>query len=154
MLASKHSVEVHKGGAMAAEREATVREIMTKGPITLESNDVLDLADDIIDLGRIRHLPILEKGRVVGVLSQRDLFHSALAKVLGFKPREKKRVLRTIQIREVMSRPVIAVSPDTPVKVAAHLMLAKKIGCLPVVEGEGLVGVVTETDVLRHFVEH
>lgn len=136
---------------MGTQTDATVREVMMKGPVTLEADDVLDLADDIMELGRIRHLPILERGRVVGVLSQRDLFHSALVKVLGFKHREKKDLMRAVQVRDVMSRPVVTVSPEAPVKEAARLMTEKKIGCLPVVEGESLVGLVTETDILSYF---
>ncbi|MBI4487753.1 MAG: CBS domain-containing protein [Deltaproteobacteria bacterium] len=139
---------------MTSKKEVTVKEIMAKGPVTLECDDILDVADDIMTLGRIRHLPILERGRVVGVLSQRDLFHSALVKVLGFKQREQKDLMRTVRVREVMSRPVITISPDAAVKEAARLMMKEKIGCLPVVEGEKFVGVVTETDILRYVVEH
>ncbi len=133
--------------------EVTVGEIMVREPVTLECNDILDVADDIMLLGRIRHLPVLEGGRVVGVLSQRDLFHSALVKVLGFKQREQKDLMRTVRVREVMSQPVITISPDAPVKQAARLMMEKKIGCLAVVENEKFVGVVTETDILRYVVE-
>ena len=139
---------------MAPERVETVREIMMKGPVTLECDDILDIADDVMELGRIRHLPILENGRVVGVLSQRDLFHSALVRILGFKHREQKDLMGTIQVREVMSHPVITILPNESAKNAARLMMEKKIGCLPVVEGETLVGLVTETDLLRYFVEH
>lgn len=138
---------------MATATAVTVREIMTKGPVTLECDDVLDLADDVMELGRIRHLPILERGRVVGILSQRDLFRSALAKAMGFKRGEQKHLMRSLQVREVMSRPVVTISPDAPVKEAARLMMEKKIGCLAVVEGESLVGLVTETDILRCFAE-
>lgn len=138
---------------MAPAIAVTVREIMTKTPVTLESDDILDLADDVMELGRIRHLPILECGRVVGVLSQRDLFHSALVKVLGFKQREQKDLMRTIQVRGVMSQPVVTILADASVKEAARLMVEKKIGCLPVVEGGSLIGLVTETDILRHFAE-
>jgi len=139
---------------MAPERVATVREIMMKGPVTLECDDILDVADDVMELGRVRHLPVQENGRVVGVLSQRDLFHSALVKVLGFKHREQKDLMRTIRVRDVMSHPVITILPNESVKNAARLMMEKQIGCLPVVEGESLVGLVTETDILRYFVEH
>ena len=139
---------------MTSKREVAVREIMVKEPVTLECDDVLDVADDIMTLGRIRHLPVLEKERVVGVLSQRDLYHSALVKVLGFKHREQKDLMRTVRVREVMSKPVIVISPDDPVREAARLMMEKKIGCLPVVERERFVGVVTETDILRYVVEN
>jgi len=139
---------------MTLEKDVRVEDIMTKAPVTLECDDVLDVADDIMTLSRIRHLPILEKGRVVGVLSQRDLFHSALVKVLGFRQSEQKDLMRTIRVSEVMSKPVITISSGAPVKEAARRMMEKKIGCLPVVEGENFVGVVTETDILRYVVEH
>lgn len=139
---------------MNANKQLTVSDIMMKNPVTLECDDILDVADDIMTLGRIRHLPILERGRVAGVLSQRDLFHSALVKLLGFEHREQKDLMRTIRVRDVMSYPVITIAPDAPVKQAARLMMEKKIGCLPVVRGEKFVGVVTETDILRYVVQH
>lgn len=139
---------------MASEKQVTVRTIMAKDAVTLECDDILDVADDIMALGRIRHLPVLDQGRVIGVLSQRDLFHSALVKVLGFEHREQKDLMRTIRVREVMSKPVVTISPAAAVKEAARLMMEKKIGCLPVVEEGSFVGVVTETDILRYLVEH
>jgi CBS domain-containing membrane protein len=130
--------------------DATVKDLMTKEVSTLGRNDTLDLADDIMTLERIRHLPVLDEGRVVGVVSQRDLFRSALAAALGYGEKAQKRLLRTIRVKEVMSEPAITVSPEAPVKEATRLMLERKIGCLPVVEGHSLVGIVTETDVLRY----
>jgi CBS domain-containing protein len=132
-------------------KDISVRDIMIKEPVTLEQNDILDLASDIMNLGRIRHLPILEKGKVVGVLSQRNLFHSALVTALGLDVKESRNLLKAIRVREVMSAPVITVSPDTGVKEAARIMAEKKIGCLPVMENESLVGLVTESDILRYF---
>lgn len=135
---------------MGSDEVVKVRDIMMKGPVTLEANDVLDLADDVMSLGRIRHIPILAGQRVVGVLSQRDLFYSALVKALGVRHREQKDLMKTLRVSEVMSQPVITISSDATVKQAARLMAEKKIGCLPVVEGEELVGLVTETDMLRY----
>jgi CBS domain-containing protein len=135
---------------MGSDEVVKVRDIMMKGPVTLEANDVLDLADDVMSLGRIRHIPILAGQRVVGVLSQRDLFYSALVKALGVRHREQKDLMKTLRVSEVMSQPVITIPPDATVKQAARLMAEKKIGCLPVVEGEELVGLVTETDMLRY----
>jgi CBS domain-containing protein len=130
--------------------DTTVKDIMTKEVSTLGRNDTLDFADDIMTLERIRHLPVLDEGRVVGVVSQRDLFRSALAAALGYGEKAQKRLLRTIRVKEVMSEPAITVSPEAPVKEATRLMLDRKIGCLPVVDGHSLVGIVTETDVLRY----
>ena len=132
--------------------DATVKEIMTTDVSTLGRNDTLDLADDMMTLERIRHLPVLDEGRVVGVVSQRDLFRSALAAALGYGENAQKRLLRTIRVKEVMSEPPMTVSPEATAKEAIRLMLEHKIGCLPVVEGHTLVGMVTETDILRYVV--
>jgi CBS domain-containing protein len=139
---------------MASDHPSTVRDIMMKGPVTLRHDDILDLADDVMNLGRVRHLPIVEGERVVGILSQRDLFRSALAGILGWEHKTRKTLLKSVKIEEVMSAPVTTVSPGTSVKEAARIMMEKKIGCLPVVENNALVGLLTETDMLRYVVEH
>jgi CBS domain-containing protein len=126
-----------------------VREIMTRDVKTLGVNDTLDVARDIMTLGRIRHLPILDDGKVVGVVTQRDLFSAGLAAALGYGSRTQATLLKTVRVKEVMSKPAVTVSPETSVKEAAQLMMERKIGCLPVVEGETLLGLVTETDMLR-----
>ena len=64
--------------------DLTVRDIMAKNPATLGRNDTLNIADDVMSLGRIRHMPIVDEGSVVGIISQRDLFRSALVKALGY----------------------------------------------------------------------
>jgi CBS domain-containing protein len=132
-----------------SERELMVRELMVTPVSTLRRNDTLDLADDLMSLGRIRHLPVLDEGRVVGVVSQRDLFRSALAVALGYGERAQKTLLKTLPVKEVMSEPAITIAPDATIQEATRLMLEHKIGCLPVVEGHTLVGIVTETDLLR-----
>lgn len=139
---------------MKSASKITVRDIMTSDPHILEAGDVLDLADDLMTMARIRHIPVLERGKVVGVLSQRDLFYSALVKAMGFGQREQKDLMKTIRAREVMSQPVVTIAPDVSVKEAARLMAENKIGCLPVVEGQRFIGLVTETDMLRHLASH
>jgi CBS domain-containing membrane protein len=132
--------------------DAKVKDLMATEVSTLGRNDTLDLADNVMTLGRIRHLPVLEEGRVVGVVSQRDLFRSALAVALGYGERAQKTLLKTLRVKEVMSEPAITISPEATIKEAARLMVEHKIGCLPVVEGSTLVGIVTETDILRAIV--
>jgi CBS domain-containing membrane protein len=129
-----------------------VKEMMTKEVFTLGCHHALTLADDIMSLERIRHLPVLEEGRVVGVVSQRDLFRAALAVALGYQQRAHRMLRRTMKVTEVMSAPAITVSPEAMVKEAARVMMEQKIGCLPVVEGHSLVGIITETDILRYVV--
>ncbi len=131
-------------------KASQVKDIMAKDPVTLDAEDILDLASDIMNLGRIRHIPILDKGKLVGVLSQRNLFHSALITALGLGPKESRELLKAIPIRRAMTAPVVTVAPDMGVKEAARIMSEKKIGCLPVTENEKLVGLVTESDILRY----
>lgn len=134
--------------------DLTVRDIMAKNPATLGRNDTLNIADDVMSLSRIRHMPIVDEGSVVGIISQRDLFRSALVKALGYGSKTHKVLTKTIKLKEIMTVNVITISPDATVKEAARVMMEKKIGCLPVLEGENLVGIVTETDILRYVVEH
>jgi len=131
-------------------KDGVVREIMMGSPVTLKSDDTLDLANDVISLGRIRHIPIVESGKLVGVLSDRDLIGTAASQIFGLKQRAKSAWLKTTLIKSVMKKRVITVEPDTSIKDAAHLMAERKIGCLPVVSEGTLVGLVTTTGVLRY----
>ncbi|HEX9142842.1 MAG TPA: CBS domain-containing protein [Candidatus Binatia bacterium] len=139
---------------MKSGEQTKVEDIMTRNPHTLQVDDVLDLADDLMSMARIRHIPILERGKLIGIVSQRDLFFSALVQTLGLRQREQKDLMKTIRAREVMTRPVITISPGTSVKEAARLMAENKIGCLPVVKDKEFVGIVTETDILDYVATH
>ena len=137
----------------AAQRpadEVRVRDIMTTDPRTIDRNQTLDVADALISGLRVRHLPVVEGARVVGVLSQRDLFQAALASTLGYGEIGRARVLKTIAVKEIMSEPPITVDAGAAVGEAARIILSKKIGCLPVLHRGSLVGLVTESDLIRH----
>ncbi len=139
--------------AQASKTAVTVRDVMAQNPLTLDRNETLDLAESIMNLGRIRHMPVVDDGRVIGILSQRDLFRSALLTALGFGRKTTTALIKTIKIKEVMTEDVITIAPETTIKDAARIMIDKKIGCLPVVENEKLIGLLTETDILRYVVE-
>ena len=146
----KIETEKEKGAPVA---EKTVRDIMETKVITLGRNDSLDIVKDIMTQDRIRHFPVVEEGQLVGVVSQRDLFHASLGSVMKYGEKAQRAYLATIRAKEVMSHPPTTISPDAPIKEAARQMVEKKIGCLPVVEAEKLVGLVTETDILRDVAE-
>ncbi|MCC7485008.1 MAG: CBS domain-containing protein [Burkholderiales bacterium] len=127
-----------------------VKDVMQRDVKSVRRNDQLALADSLMKNERIRHLPVLdEDGLVCAVLSQRDLFRGALLRALGYGGRAEESMLRQIAVKEAMSPEVHITTPDTPVAEAARVMIERKVGCLPVVEGEKLVGIVTETDLVR-----
>jgi CBS domain-containing protein len=128
-----------------------VRDVMTRDALTLDASDNLDLADDLMRLGRIRHMPIVAEGRLVGILSQRDLFRAAISSVLRFRTSTEREWLAKIAIREVMTQQVFTVEPVTPLRQAVETMLEKRIGCLPVLEDGALVGLLSESDCLRYL---
>jgi len=131
-------------------KAGVVREIMMGSPVTLKPDETLDLANDVISLGRIRHIPIVEDGRLVGLLSERDMMGATTTTIFGLKRKSKSALLRSVLIKDVMKKKVVTVKPDTLIKDAAHLMKEKKIGCVPVVDEGALVGLVTTTDILRY----
>ena len=125
-----------------------VADIMTRKVTTLDRNDSLEVANDLMGLARIRHLPVVEDGRVLGVVSERDVLRSALASALGYGEKARKTLLRSVLVKEVMSEPAVTIAPSADLDEAIHTMLDRKIGCLPVVADGVLVGLLSESDVL------
>ncbi len=124
-----------------------VADIMTSDVTTLKRNEKLTLADDLMNLGRIRHLPVLDDdGVLVGIISQRDLFRGALAKALGYGQHASRKILDTFVVKDVMTTDLVTTTPETAVVDAARVMIKRKIGCLPVVKDGRLVGIITEGD--------
>jgi len=131
-----------------------VRDIMTEKIVTISADDSLSTVEDIMTLGRVRHMPVVRGGVLVGVVSQRDLLRASLSnltELTGFGRDQRRAFLEAVEIRRVMSSPAITIPPDATPEQAAELMADRKIGCLPVVSGDALVGMLTETDLLRYF---
>lgn len=129
-----------------------VRDLMQREVVTLQVADTLDLADDIMRLGRIRHLPVESGTALVGILSQRDLFRAAASSLLALRHASQREWLAAIAVKTVMTTPAVSVSPALPVRAAVDIMLKRQIGCLPVVEDGRLVGLLSETDCLRYLI--
>ena len=125
-----------------------VKDIMVRDVATLDVGDELSLANDIMKLGRIRHLPVVAGKKLVGILSERDLFRRSLVEALGHEPSKTRDVMKAIRIQDIMIQKLITISPEADIKEAVQLMLKHKIGCIPVVEGGELTGLITETDIL------
>jgi acetoin utilization protein AcuB len=101
----------------------------------------------------IRHLPVVEGGRLVGIITDRDIRQSSPSPATGLEIHELHYLLEKVRIQEIMTKKMYTVTPDTPIEEAARLMLTHKIGGLPVLREGTLVGIITETDILRAFVE-
>ena len=136
---------------MKTDKAETVRKIMMGSPVTLTPDDTLDLANNVISLGRIRHIPVVENGKLVGLLSERDLIGAAANRIFGLNQKSKSALLKTESVKSIMKKRLVTVTPDTPIKDAARLMADKKIGCVPVISEGALVGLVTTTNVLRYL---
>jgi CBS domain-containing membrane protein len=127
-----------------------VHELMSTDLVTLTEDETLADAQRCMARGRIRHLPVVRGGRLVGLLTHRDLLAASFSIFAEVDHSEQRRIFVTVPVVEAMHRDVVSVRPDLSVKEAAEILLKNKYGCLPVVDGDSnLVGIVTEADFLR-----
>jgi CBS domain-containing protein len=109
--------------------------------VTVRESDDLALAESLLRLGGIRHLPVVRERKLVGILTQRDVLRSG---------ESGSPAARQLPVSDVMTRTPTSIRPATGLAQAARLMLERKYGCLPVCEDDGtLVGIVTEADFVR-----
>lgn len=130
--------------------KARVRDVMSPEVATLNVNDRLAIAGDVMRLGRIRHLPVLDDDqKLAGIVSQRDLFRGALARSIGYGEFAYQKVLGMLYVKEVMTSRVETIAPDSSLSDAARQMLQHKLGSLVVVEKDRVVGILTESDFVK-----
>jgi acetoin utilization protein AcuB len=125
-----------------------VKDSMTREVVVLSPETTAGEALALCRERRIRHLPVLEAGRLVGIVSDRDLRSAAP----GLGDPARASALEKIRVSEVMTRDVATTRPDDPIEEAANRMREKRIGCLPV-EDERLVGILTSSDVMEALVQ-
>lgn len=137
-----------------AARTAEVRDLMTQHVFTLRATDDLETLYDLMDTHHIRHVPVVDRdGDLVGLVTQRDLARSVLGAQDLLPLSVQQEILRRRSVREIMATEVETVEPDEELGTAAGMLLENKIGCRPVVEGEHLVGILTESDFVRRYAE-
>lgn len=124
-----------------------VRNWMTPHPITITPQTTLPEAQRLMLDYRIRRLPVVNRDKLVGIVTRRDINRAQLSDGSTLTPYELNLRRDRLTAREFMSPAVITISPDATIGEAAGLMLENKIGGLPVVEGSRLVGMITETDI-------
>lgn len=126
-----------------------VGDVMTTQVSTVNRNDDLALADELMKVGRFRHIIVLDdQEHVAGVISREDIVYTALAWSLGTSQSMHDKMLRQTSAKSVMRTEVQTTIAGAPLREAAQRMMENKIGCLPVVDGVRLVGVLTESDLL------
>ena len=127
----------------------TVSDVMTKKVVTIGENDTLEKLEEGMQRFHFRHLPVVEDGKLVGLVSHRDLLH-AFSSFLSASASERDAVIRKQPAKKIMRADVVTIGPDDTLLDAAKLMWEAKLGCLPVVDkDEKLVGILTEGDFVR-----
>ena len=123
-----------------------VREWMTSSPVVARARMSAQEALQLMELSKVRRLPVEDDGRLVGIVTKTDIQSK-----LGPFPLSWRRL--KLHVTDVMTRDPVSAGPDDPLTRVAELMLAHKISGVPVVEGGKIVGIVTESDVFRAFCE-
>lgn len=127
---------------------------MTPNPKTVTPETSLAEASNRMKSEKVRRYPVVTpQGRLVGIVSKDDLLHASPSGISSLSIWEMTYLLSKVKVQDVMTRKVITVAEDTPLEEAARIMLENKIGGLPVMRGEALVGIITESDIFRAFTE-
>jgi len=130
-----------------------VRERMSVDPIVLSPDDTLRETKRLMEEHGLRRFPVVEGGRLVGIGTDRDVRRADISSAVVHERRYVDYILDRIQVRGIMTPDPVTVSPQTPLEEAARLILENKIGGLPVVDGGKLVGIITETDLIKTLME-
>ena len=131
-----------------------VREYMTPNPITITADVSVTQALRIMRDKKVRRLPVLDgKGKLVGIVSDKDLLHASPSPATSLAVWEMTELLVKLKVEKVMSREVVTVSEDLPLEEAARIMVDRRIGGLPVMREQALVGIITETDLFKVLME-
>lgn len=132
-----------------------VRDLMTDRVFSIQPDEDLARLVEIMDEIHVRHVPVVDADRVVvGLVSQQDLIRSVLYASTDLPLAEMRELLKTADVQSIMTTDVETIDADTDIEEAAGLMLDNKLGCLPVVEGGRLTGILTEADFVKYVAAH
>lgn len=136
------------------DKMLSVRDLMTEKVETVKGSDDLTVLYDLMDNRRIRHVPVLDQdGELAGIVSQRDLLRGALGDASGLPMSAQRDLLKSATVEAIMVTEPLSVEPDLSLREAGELIIEHKLGCLLVVEGQQLLGILTESDFVRYTVE-
>ncbi len=126
-----------------------IRDVMTKNPITVDSETLVLDAQKIMKENNIRRLPVVDKGNLVGIVTQHDLLQASPSPATSLSIHELNYLLAKMKVKEVMKKNPLTLTPDTPFEEALRVGQDKKIGSFPVMDKGKLVGIITESDAVR-----
>ena len=126
-----------------------IKDMMSRNPITVDSKTLVLDAQKIMRENKIRRLPVVDKGELVGILTQHDLLMASPSPATSLSVHELNYLLSKMKVSEIMKKNPVTITPDTPFEEALKIGQDKKIGSFPVVENGKLVGMVTESDIVR-----
>lgn len=126
-----------------------IRDLMTKNPITVESDTLVLDAQKIMSEHNIRRLPVVDKGKLKGIITKHDLLEASPSPATSLSVHELNYLLSKMKVKEIMKKDPITLTPDMPFEEALRIGQEKKIGSFPVVENGKLVGIATESDIVR-----
>lgn len=127
---------------------------MSKHPLTIGMNQTVSETHKYMQEQNVRHLPVVDKsGAMIGLVTEDDLLRAEPSSATSLSVWEIHSLLNKVTAKDVMTREVITTTEDTPIEEAAQQMLEHKIGCLPVMRDGKLVGIITESDIFRTFME-
>lgn len=150
----KQSEEKMTGSAMKKRtRREKVRDRMSVSPFTIGPEDSLQEAIDLLHKHNIRELPVVDNGRLVGIVTDRDLREISPCYPLFRDPQEIAYHLKSLKVSTAMTIDPLVIAPDAPLAEAARLLCTYRIGSLPVVEKENLVGIISVTDLLKAMLD-
>ena len=131
-----------------------VKDRMTPNPVTITTDTSLKEALELVRSKSFRHLPVLdEDGKLAGIVTEKSLVYASPTSATSLSVFEVDYILSCTKIGQVIQGEIITVGPDLPIEEAARVMVDHRIGCLPVVEGDELIGIISDTDIFRVLVE-
>lgn len=131
-----------------------VRQRMTQKLITITPETAVAEALSFMRQNQVRRLPVTNKrGKLVGIVSEKDLLYASPSPATSLSVYEVGYLLSKLKVREVMTKELITVSADAPLEEAARIMIDNQVSGLPVMEGNNLIGIITETDIFRTIME-
>lgn len=126
-----------------------IKDVMTRNPVTADSETLVLDAQKLMKENNIRRLPVVDKGKLVGIVTKHDLLEASPSPATSLSVFELNYLLAKMKVKEIMKKNPVTITPDTPFEEALRLGQEKKIGAFPVVENGKLVGITTESDIIR-----